>query len=416
MLLQFNKLKMILLIICFVLSPFFCFGQGEVKKSAPNDTREHLLNLDTNKLLHFNVSASDGKMSRIDAVSDSGSSWDSDGLETSTAVFWGVPNSGKSGTFKPRFSGVVRLSGNSGSGEPETYGWTAKAKYKLTGKLKIELIPGAMHDFLNRDLTSLGLHETGFIKVFDENNINITVNVVLSVEGDNVLQLRDYNYFGESVPYSALGKPGEVDIIATDSLNNQSHYPVSVIEPTTMFMKKIPNTKISHVYDTASAGCVLMVCFEPSTVSFYGLKIREWGEKPDGTSLYHGSGEPFNDIIETPTIHNASPWAVMNQQACSLNCVKCGYPNVYDCDILYYHSKVNPNPKFSLGGKYSEDGEAWIILPWQFETDGKPKTILNVLSHAEATKNGKMTAKKGGETVSANALDATQKTGHASGL
>ncbi|MDR2437952.1 MAG: hypothetical protein LBE12_01100 [Planctomycetaceae bacterium] len=69
-------------------------------------------------------------MSRIDTVSDSGSSWNGSGLGTPMATFTGTSNAGQLGTFTPGFSGDVKLIG-SGSGPIQTYEWTAKEIFRL---------------------------------------------------------------------------------------------------------------------------------------------------------------------------------------------------------------------------------------------------------------------------------------------
>jgi hypothetical protein len=107
------------------------YGQSQVSEQKKDDPVEHPLLLNLQNVLNFNVQALDGKMSRINAVSDYGSAWIYGEIGTNTAIFTGVPNKGKAGTFRPIFSGEVTKTGE-GNGTAKKYDWTAKAKYELS--------------------------------------------------------------------------------------------------------------------------------------------------------------------------------------------------------------------------------------------------------------------------------------------
>ncbi|MDR0609029.1 MAG: hypothetical protein LBG58_02875 [Planctomycetaceae bacterium] len=77
---------------------------------------------DSGMVRYFNVTASDGKMSRVDSVSDPGSAWVG-WMSDAYAYFQGTQNPNKTGYFNPQFSGEVTKTGGSGT-EPAKYEWT----------------------------------------------------------------------------------------------------------------------------------------------------------------------------------------------------------------------------------------------------------------------------------------------------
>jgi hypothetical protein len=265
---NFNKIKIILFVICLALSTVFCYGQGGVSKNAPNDPTEHLLNLDISKKLHFSVSASDGKMSRIDTVSDSGSSWQGSGLNTSTANFTGTPNSGKAGTFRPGFSGQVKLTG-SGSGPAQTYDWTAKAKYNLGGKFKIYLDFSQGDDFTGRSKTAMGVGEIADIQVVAVDPPGATVTIT-SVSTSGAITNGGYRV-------TAGNTAGTGTITVKAKVNNSwteytEKLDVTVLEPTGVRQVKLRD--ISIPVNQCGAGFEAASYLEPKNVSFHFITVE----------------------------------------------------------------------------------------------------------------------------------------------
>jgi hypothetical protein len=303
MLFQFSKLKIILFLIGFLLSPIFCFGQGTVSKSAPNDPLEYIL-LNIGNVFIFDVSASDGKMSRIDAVSDSGSSWVGSGINTSTANFTGTPNSGKSGTFKPGFSGQVKLTG-SGSGPVQTYDWTAKAKYELAGEFQVEIKP---EDNFNGNRSKLGIGEPAEVVVMPpEGETYEVIFDSMEIIGNNRMNLSTLNWNHTGNNFVAGDYKGEATIKVWAKVNGEKKGPktiqVSVLEPTGVkFVKKesklTTDVQVNLPNYAASVDAYKFVircwCYiEPQTVSFFAIKVRE----RQSIGIATGSQIPWTNFV-----------------------------------------------------------------------------------------------------------------------
>jgi len=103
------------------------YAQSVVSQQNSQDHTQYNLGdsmkYDLSMVRYFGVSATDGKMSRIDDVSDPGSTWIGWGLDTSSANFMGYQNpNAREGYFNPQFSGEVTKTGGSG-GDKVTYEW-----------------------------------------------------------------------------------------------------------------------------------------------------------------------------------------------------------------------------------------------------------------------------------------------------
>lgn len=306
---------------CFVAS--YCFAQGYVTKDSPIDHREHLLD---SSFLYFTVGC-DGKMSRIDVVSDPGASWKSSGLLSSSARFIGTRDLSDVGTFAPRFSGEVTIVGGKGRSQPIEYEWKARAKYNIKGSINIKMKPFEHLDFEGRSYTVFGLGEYGTVEIItDPPNLDIT-DLKITSSNTNVCtvdhhvntyyDIDKWNYKIKRNPGSAILKAEAK--IADQTVQATCH--LSAIAPEGVYLVKERNVTLHD--ETVGARFEAKYYVLPTYVTFNELLMGEGDAKPDtrgsqDTEEYRGKNHGWQTPAypKMPNIVTGCRW-MADTVACS---------------------------------------------------------------------------------------------------
>ncbi|MDR2756084.1 MAG: hypothetical protein LBC20_10280 [Planctomycetaceae bacterium] len=314
-------------------------------------------------------------MSRIDTVSDSGSSWNGSGLGTPTATFIGTPNAGQLGTFTPGFSGEVKLTG-SGSGPIQTYDWTAKAKYELGGKFKIYLDFSQGDDFTGRSKTAMGIGEIADIQVvaFDPPGATVTITSV-STSGaitNGGLRITAGNTAGIGT-ITVWAKVGNSSTSTKETLN------VSVLEPTGV--RQIKLRDVSVPTGTCGAGFEAASYLEPKNVSFHFITVGE------GICYSTATGSIY------PSRHEMahSRWTASVSKGNSVEGCRVEGPNAGNPPYDYI---FGGEPNLSIGA-----GTFTWNIPWEYSCGNIVNREFSRLTHLTVYNgNGGATTSKAGNS------------------
>ena len=203
---------------------------------------------------------------------------------------------GHAGKHMSSFDGTWTKGGTE-PGEPLT--WTMDVIFETTD-LKIEIIPD--DNFQGRSLTSLGLLETGSVKVSPKNPGGdiFPLKELKVVNGNDFFTLRAVNLANGTAKFTAGDMQGRATILATSKNGKSLTYDVIAITPSGAVMIQKPGTNVYHQNQSASVGIKALVFLLPKNVSFNNIFFREGEGTAKGIGWYKDNGKDGEKHTPTP--------------------------------------------------------------------------------------------------------------------
>ncbi len=244
---------------------------------------------------------------------------------------------------------------------------------------EIVLIPD--DNFDGRSLTSVGVGETGTIKVLPIGETPLDDILPLQKfvsSNETVLKMAPLDsYFSDSTTFIAGGVKGSTVVTAIDANGKTDTYPIEILQPTKIRME-LQDKKATHPiptlvrYKNANHGTAfyvqtfLVTYFEPKEVSFWKIKAYEgyaqYARSGDDIGLYRDNGWG-NEHPEW------SPKPGVSQGDITKGCHVLG-PNAPNPEnLLHFDASgtLRPDTKASGWDSGYGPGSSAISLPWKYD-------------------------------------------------